>query len=94
MTLEQQMFTTDLVNLYNSDIFKTSLYIYIFQDEKCRLMRNLSLSMDFMNTKSLYVASRQTKISLMVKLSGKFFVLFINLPFLHTLAKQVEFQPF
>ena len=25
--------------------FKTSLYIYIFQDEKCRLMRNLSLSM-------------------------------------------------
>ena len=26
-------------------IFKTSLYIYIFQDEKCRLMRNLSLSM-------------------------------------------------
>ena len=36
------MFTTDLVNLYN--IFKTSLYIYIFQDEKCRLMRNLSLS--------------------------------------------------
>ena len=23
------------------------LYIYIFQDEKCRLMRNLSFSMDF-----------------------------------------------
>ena len=38
------MFTTDLVNLYNRNIFKTSLYIYIFQDEKCRLMRNLSLS--------------------------------------------------
>ena len=45
MTQEQPMFTTDLVNLYNSNIFKTSLYIYIFQDEKCRLMRNLSLSM-------------------------------------------------
>ena len=28
--------TTDLVNLYNRNIFKTSLYIYIFQDEKCR----------------------------------------------------------
>ena len=39
------MFTTDLVNLYNRNIFKTSLYFYIFQDEKCRLMRNLSLSM-------------------------------------------------
>ena len=39
------MFTTDLVNLYNRNIFKTSLYIFIFQDEKCRLMRNLSLSM-------------------------------------------------
>ena len=39
------MFTTDLVNLYDRNIFKTSLYIYIFQDEKCRLMRNLSLSM-------------------------------------------------
>ena len=39
------MFTTDLVNLYNRNIFKTSLYIYIFHDEKCRLMRNLSLSM-------------------------------------------------
>ena len=39
------MFTTDLVNLYNRNIFETSLYIYIFQDEKCRLMRNLSLSM-------------------------------------------------
>ena len=39
------MFTTDLVNLYNKNIFKTSLYIYIFQDGKCRLMRNLSLSM-------------------------------------------------
>ena len=38
------MFTTDLVNLYNRNIFKTSLYIYIFQDEKCRLLRNLSLS--------------------------------------------------
>ena len=42
------MFTTDLVNLYNRNIFKTSLYIYIFQDEKCRLMRNLSLSMTTM----------------------------------------------
>ena len=40
------MFTTDQVNLYNRNIFKTSLYIYIFQDEKCRLMRNLSLSMN------------------------------------------------
>ena len=39
------MFTTDLGNLYNRKIFKTSLYIYIFQDEKCRLMHNLSLSM-------------------------------------------------
>ena len=39
------MFTTDLVNLYTRNIFKTSLYIYIFQDEKCHLMRNLSLSM-------------------------------------------------
>ena len=38
------MFTTHLVNLYNGNIFKTSLYIYMFQDEKCRLMRNLSLS--------------------------------------------------
>ena len=45
MTLEQPMFTTDLVNLYNRNIFKTTLYIYIFQDEKCRLMHNLSLSM-------------------------------------------------
>ena len=40
------MFTTDLVNLYTRNIFKTSLYIYTVQDEKCRLMRNLSLSMD------------------------------------------------
>ena len=39
------MFTTDQVNLYNRNIFKTSLYIYIFQDEKFRFMRNLSLSM-------------------------------------------------
>ena len=40
------MFTTDLlVNLCNRNIFKTSLCIYIFQDEKCCLMRNLSLSM-------------------------------------------------
>ena len=39
------MFTTYLVNLYNRNIFKTSLYIYIFLNEKCRLMRNLSLSM-------------------------------------------------
>ena len=29
----------------NRNIFKTSLYIYIFQDEKCRLLRNLSLFM-------------------------------------------------
>ena len=28
------MFTTDLVNLYNRNIFKTFLYIYIIQDEK------------------------------------------------------------
>ena len=50
------MFTTDLVNLYNRNIFKTSLYIYIFQDEKCRLMRNLSLSMrltDLFNSSSI-----------------------------------------
>ena len=40
------MITTDQVDLYNRNIFKTSLYIYIFQDEKCRLMRKLSLSMD------------------------------------------------
>ena len=46
------MFTTDLVNLYNRNIFKTSLYIYIFQDEKCRLMRNLSLSMPLTVLKS------------------------------------------
>ena len=54
------MFSTDLGNLqgvpyhirydmgrsvYNRNIFRTSLYIYIVQDEKCRLMRNLSLSM-------------------------------------------------
>ena len=39
------MFTTDLVNLYNRNIFRTSLYIYIGQGEKGRLMRNLSLSM-------------------------------------------------
>ena len=39
------MFTTDLVNLYNMNFFKTSLYIYIFQDEKCRLIHNLYLSM-------------------------------------------------
>ena len=45
MTLEQPMFTTDLVNLFNRNISKTSLYIYIFQDEKYRLMLNLSLSM-------------------------------------------------
>ena len=41
------MFTTDLGNLYNRNIFKTSLCIDIFQNEKCRLMRNLSLSMRF-----------------------------------------------
>ena len=35
---EQPMFTTDLVNLYNRNIFKTSLYIYIFQEEKCRII--------------------------------------------------------
>ena len=39
------MFTTHLFNLYIRNIFKTSLYIYIFQDEKCRLLRNLSLFM-------------------------------------------------
>ena len=32
------MFTTHLVNIYNKNIFKTSVYIYIFQDEKCRLI--------------------------------------------------------
>ena len=47
------MFTTDLVNLYSRNIFKTSLYIYIFQDEKCRLMRNLSLSMASLHILSL-----------------------------------------
>ena len=31
--------------VYNRNIFKTSLYFFIFQDEKCRLMRNISLSM-------------------------------------------------
>ena len=36
------MFTTDLVNLYNRNIFKTSLYIYIFQDEKCRISLSLA----------------------------------------------------
>ena len=46
MTKEQPMFTTSLVNLYNRNMFKTSLYIYIFQDEKCRLMLNLSVSME------------------------------------------------
>jgi len=51
MTYEQPMFTTDQVNLYNRNIFKTSLYIYIFHDEKCRLMRNLSLSMIETNEK-------------------------------------------
>ena len=30
------MFTTDLINPDNRNIFKTYLYIYIFQDEKCR----------------------------------------------------------
>ena len=35
--------TEDLVNLYNRNIFKTSLYIYIFQDEKCRLIIYLYL---------------------------------------------------
>ena len=35
------MLTTDLVNLYNRNIFKISLYIYIFQDEKCRLMQSI-----------------------------------------------------
>jgi len=34
-----------MFTIYNRNIFKTSLYIYIFQDEKCRLLRNLSLSM-------------------------------------------------
>ena len=38
MTYEKPMFTTDLGNLYNRNIFKTSLYIYIFQDEKCRFI--------------------------------------------------------
>ena len=51
------MFTTDLVNLYTRNIFKTSLYIYIFQDEKCRLMRNLSLSMVIPNFKSHIIMS-------------------------------------
>ena len=35
------MFTTDLVNLYNMNIFKTSLYIYIFHNEKCRLAQSI-----------------------------------------------------
>jgi len=48
------MFTTDLVNLYNRNIFKTSL-IYIFQDEKCILMRILSLSMDI----TVVIATKQ-----------------------------------
>ena len=48
------MFTTDLGILYNRNSFKTSLYIYIFQDEKCRLMRNLSLSMLLANKLKTY----------------------------------------
>ena len=48
------MFTTDLVNLYNRNIFKTSLYFYIFQDEKCRFMRNLSLFMIVVGYETMY----------------------------------------
>ena len=35
-----------IYSILYGNIFKTSLYIHIFQDEKCRLMRNLSLSMN------------------------------------------------
>ena len=49
------MFTTDLVNLYNRNIFKTSLYIYIFQDEKCRLVLNLSIYDNFHLIASFYL---------------------------------------
>ena len=42
------MFTTELVNLYNRNIFKTSLYIYIFQDEKCRLSLSMVESFNFL----------------------------------------------
>ena len=34
-------------SVYNRNIFKTSLYTYIFQDVKCRLMHNRSLSMPY-----------------------------------------------
>ena len=49
------MFTTDLVNLCKRNIFITSLYIYVFQDEKCRLMRSLSLSMMQTDRKAIYI---------------------------------------
>ena len=80
MTSEQPMFTTDLVNLYNRNIFKTSLYIYIFQDEKCRLIRNLSLSMEITCTVHLMnflLASRQAEnmFPLYRKKSAKFLLL-------------------
>ena len=41
----KKCFSNSVGNLYNRNIFRTSLYIYIVQDEKCHLMRNLSLSM-------------------------------------------------
>ena len=57
------MFTTDLVNLYNRNILKTFLYIYIFQDEKCRLMRNLSLSMGNSRMKNRKMWNRSRRFS-------------------------------
>jgi len=63
MTKEQPMFTTDLVNLYNRSIFKTFLYIYIFQDEKCRLMRNRSLSMGNSRMKNRKMWNRSRRFS-------------------------------
>ena len=53
------MLKTDLVNLYNRNFFETSLYIYIFQDEKCRLMRNLSLSMVLSNIHCFVAGTNQ-----------------------------------
>ena len=63
MTQEKPMFTTDQVNLYNRNIFKISLYIYIFQDEKCRLIHNLSLSMTITkgNRKGIKLIRRSAK---------------------------------
>ena len=57
-----------LVNLYNRNIFKTFLYIYIFQDDKCRLMRNLSLSKE--RTKALMWYYSPTKNKLIYQVNA------------------------